>query len=487
MIWRADPFIGGGFLSGFEPRLFINDPVTGRTMAETSTASVEQVDQAVQGAYRLLPKLRQEPVGRRAARLHRIAAVLQQGASELSALLAQETGKPQEAAAREVAGSAALFEFYGTEATRLMGKFAPALRTNEHVVVSWEPIGVVGAIAPFNYPLTLMSLKIAPALAAGCPVVAKPAPETSLTLLKVVELCHAAGIEADLVNVVTGSAEVGQALVGHPLIAKVSFTGSVAAGRAVAAAAGRDLKRLTLELGGQSAALIAADADLDTCVPVLVAQAFDNAGQFCYRPARFFVEEDGYDVFLAKFRDHAMSLVVGAPTEPGVNLGPLRLASGYDKVVRHVEDALARGARLVCGGQRLRGPRYDGGYFYPPTVLANASPDMIVMQEETFGPVVAVARVKRLEDAVAQANRIPLGLAGYVYCRDLGRGWRIADALEAGSVWVNAMHHTNRHVPFGGRKASGLGREKGVEGLMEYVESKTVYLGLTHEHPPESE
>lgn len=474
---RASPFIGGSSITCSEESIPVADPATGDTLFILEITPPEVVDRAVRGSHALLPSLRRETADTRAARLRLIAHTIRTKAVDIAESLSLETGKSRINALREVQGCGDVFDFYASEALRLSGSYFSSLRNGEQTIVSLEPVGVVGAIAPFNYPLTLLSLKLAPALAAGCPVIAKPSPETSSATLQLAELCSQAGLEPDLFNVVTGGAAVGQMLIDHSLVAKISFTGSLDAGRRVAAAAASGLKRLTLELGGQSPALVADDVNSDLVSLALANQAFENAGQFCYRPVRIFVEGSLYEQFLTNLCEHSVSKVVASPDHPEAEIGPLHNKSAYEKVMRHIEDAVDRGARLLCGGNRITGSGYENGYFVPPTVLADASPEMLVMQEETFGPVVAVTAVDRLENAMDLANSSPFGLAGYVFCSDLGRGWRLADQIEAGSVWVNAIHHTAVQVPFGGRKASGLGREKGLEGLLEYLESKTLYLG----------
>ncbi len=477
MVRRASPFVGGGSITGAEESIPVIDPATGDTLLILEITPPEVVDRAVRAGHALLPSLRREAADTRAARLRLIAHTIRTQAKTIAESLSLETGKSRSDALREVEGCGGVFDFYASEALRLAGSYFPSLRTGEQTIVSLEPVGVVGAIAPFNYPLTLLSLKVAPALAAGCPVVAKPSPETPSATLQLAELCSRAGLEPDLFNVVTGGAAVGQMLIDHPLVAKISFTGSLDTGRRIATAAASGFKRLTLELGGQSPALVAADVNSKEVSLALANHAFENAGQFCYRPARIFVEAPLYEQFLEDLREHSVSKVGSSGDQAKAQIVPLRNKPAYEKVMRHIQDAVDHGARLLCGGNRLNGEGYENGYFVPPTVLADASPEMLVMKEETFGPVVAVTAVDRLENAIDLANSSPYGLAGYVFCSDLGRGWRLADEIEAGSVWVNAVHHTAVQVPFGGRKASGLGREKGREGLLEYLEAKTLYLG----------
>ncbi|MDG6923095.1 MAG: aldehyde dehydrogenase family protein [Nitrososphaerota archaeon] len=473
----VSPFVGGNRVTCSASSIPVVNPGTGDTLFNLEVSTAEIVDRAVRGSYALLSTLRYETTNARAARLRLISHTICANAESIAESLSLETGKSRNNAFQEVQSCSNIFDFYASEALRLSGRYFPSLRTGEQAIVSLEPVGVVGAITPFNYPLTLLSIKVAPALAAGCPVVAKPSPETPSATLQLAELCCQAGLEPDLFNVVTGGASVGQMLIDHPLIAKISFTGSFDVGRQVAAAAASGLKRLTLELGGQSPALVAADVNSELVSLTLANQAFENAGQFCYRPARIFVESILYEQFIENLREHALSKVVASADNPEAEIGPLRNKSAYEKVMRHIQDALDHGARLLCGGNRINDQGYENGYFVSPTVLVDVDPSMLVMREETFGPVVAVTSVDCLEHAIPLANSTPYGLAGYVFCSDLDRGWRLADQIEAGSVWVNVVHHTDIQVPFGGRKASGLGREKGREGLFEYLETKTLYLG----------
>jgi len=480
MTFRYELFIDGAFMPPASGRSFaVEDPASGEVVAYVAEGSPEDVDRAVRSAWKAFRSWRQVPVNERAAYLWRIATALRQQHEEFAHMLTREAGKPLNGARREVLGCADTLEYFAEEAIRLRGEVLPSPSpTEERVLVVREPVGVVGAIAPFNYPLTLLMLKLAPALAAGCTVVAKPAEETPITALMLAALCCEAGLPAGVFNVVTGFGEVGQTLVDHPLVRKVSFTGGVETGRRVAARAAEQMKRPLLELGGQCPALVAADVDWEAVVPALAWHSFENAGQFCYRVNRIFVEERVYEPFVQAFVAAAEAITVGPGLDPASRIGPLRTREIFEKVTRHVEDAVSKGARLLTGGHRLTGSPFDGGYFFPPTVLADTHPEMRVMREETFGPVVGIMPVTSLEEAVALANDSVYGLAAYVFCRDLARAWQTAEALEAGSVWVNTVHHSYRYCPFGGVKGSGMGREKSRYGLEEYTELKTIYLGV---------
>lgn len=477
---RYQLFIGGAFVPPASRRFFsVEDPASGELVAQVAEGTPEDVDRAVRAAGEAFRVWRWTSVHARAACLRRIADVLREQHEAFAQTLTREVGKPLRDARREVLGCADTLEYFAVEAIRLHGEVWPSpSSTEERVLVVREPVGVVALIVPFNYPLTLLTVKLAPALAAGCTVIAKPAEETPITALMLAALCHEAGLPAGVFNVVTGFGEVGQALVDHPLVRKVSFTGGVDTGRRVAAKAAERMKRPLLELGGQCPALVAADADWEAMIPSLAWHSFENAGQFCYRINRIFVEEPIYEDFAQAFAAAATALTVGPGLDTDSCIGPLRTRAGYEKVVQHVKDALAKGARLLTGGRRLDGPPYERGYFFPPTVLVDTHPEMLLMQEETFGPVVGIMPVVSLEEAVALANDSAYGLAAYVLCGDLARAWQAAEALEAGSVWVNTVHHSYRYCPFGGVKSSGMGREKSRYGLEEYTELKTIYLGL---------
>jgi acyl-CoA reductase-like NAD-dependent aldehyde dehydrogenase len=345
------------------------------------------------------------------------------------------------------------------------------------VLVVHDPVGVVAAIAPFNYPITLLCFKLGAALAAGCTVVAKPAEDTPLSTLRLAELLHAVGLPAGAFQVITGTGlEAGMALVRHPLVRKVAFTGGTAAGKAIAQAAVADVKRLTLELGGHCPAIVCADADLARAVPAIVRHAYANSGQLCYRVNRIYVHRKVVDEIVARLGEAAARLRVGPPGEPGVDMGPLVNERMFANTARQVQDALAQGARLVCGGERVHVPGCEAGWFHAPTVVADATPAMRVMREETFGPLLGVMAVDSDAQALALANGGETGLAAFVFTRDLARGIELCRALEAGSVWLNDIARSSQRAPFGGMKQSGLGREKSRWGLQAYLEPKTVYL-----------
>jgi succinate-semialdehyde dehydrogenase/glutarate-semialdehyde dehydrogenase len=338
-------------------------------------------------------------------------------------------------------------------------------------------VGVVVAITPFNYPITLLCFKLGAALIAGCTVVAKPAEDTPLSTLLLAELFHQAGYPAGCFNVVTGRGRgIGMAMVNHPIPGKVAFTGGTAAGKAIAAAAAGTVKRVTLELGGQSPAIICADADLPKAAAAIARHGFANSGQFCYRVNRVYVDRAVHDAFLSALLAEVAKITVGdGQTEP-VTMGPMVNAKIFANAAGQIEDARAKGARICCGGDRLTGGLYDAGHFLPPTVIAGTDHSMQIMTEETFGPVLGIMAVDSPEQALHLANDTIYGLAGFVFSGNLGRGMALAERINAGSVWVNDIHRSNHSAPFGGMKQSGIGREKGRYGVESYLEYKTLYL-----------
>jgi succinate-semialdehyde dehydrogenase/glutarate-semialdehyde dehydrogenase len=473
-------WIGGEWVAASPDRtIAVHDPATGALLAHVAAADAHDADRAIRAAADAFAAWKRTPVARRAELQHTVAACMRRDAEVIGRTLTLELGRPLPAAISEVRRCADLLDYFAQEGLRLRGEMPLLGEAGERVLVVQEPLGVVVAIAPFNYPLTLLLMKVGAALITGNAVVAKPAQDTPLSTLHLAGLFGEAGYPAGVLNVVTGTGrELGEALVGHPVPAKVAFTGSTPAGIRIRRLAAETNKRVTLELGGQCPAIVCADADLDTAVPALVKHAFANSGQFCYRVNRMYVARSRYDEFVARFADGARGLRAGHGLEPNVDLGPLVSERIMATSVEHVADARAQGARIVCGGERLRGERFDGGCFFAPTLIADATPAMKIMTEETFGPVVGVAPFDALDEAVERANDSRYGLAAYVFSRDLRTAWRTAEELEAGSVWVNDIHRSLHSVPFGGVKQSGLGREKSRHGLDEYLEHKTMYLAL---------
>ncbi|MBI4769759.1 MAG: NAD-dependent succinate-semialdehyde dehydrogenase [Chloroflexi bacterium] len=463
-----DFFINGEWVPSITGRILpVTNPATGEEIDTVPLGSAADTDRALRAAQAAFPGWRAYTMAERARLQHAAAAEMRRQLDRLALALTLEMGRPLAGARTEIERSAELLDYFAEEGLRLRGDI-PLLN-----------VGVVVAIPPFNYPVTLLTFKLAPALIAGCTVVAKPATETPLTTLMLAEIFHQAGFPPGAFNVVTGrGSEIGQALVEHPIPRKVSFTGGVSTGKRIAAAAAATNKRLTLELGGQCPAILCDDADLEVALPALLRQTFDNAGQFCYRVNRMYVQRGIFETFCERFAAAAGSLVVGNGLRPGCQIGPLVNQATFRKAESHVQDALAKGARLAAGGRRLTGGDYDRGFFWPPTVLTHTDHSMLIMTEETFGPVVGIMPVEALDEAIDFANDTPYGLAAFVFTANLAQALRAAERCEAGSVWVNNIHRSYNQVPFGGYKESGLGREKSRYGLEEYLELKTIYLSL---------
>jgi succinate-semialdehyde dehydrogenase / glutarate-semialdehyde dehydrogenase len=442
------------------------NPATGAEIARVPIASAAEIDRVMALAQHAFATWKQVPVASRATIQKSCAAALRHHAKALAEILHGELGRPMAGCLQEMARAADLLDVYADEGVKLetsvYGENARAVR---------EPVGVVVAITPFNYPINLLVFKLGAALMAGCTLVVKPADATPLSTLKLAAVFKEAGLPPHVLNVVTGDKSVGEMLVAHKTPRKIAFTGSVPAGKAIAAAAATTMKRVTLELGGQSAAIVCDDADLEKAATAICRHSFANSGQFCYRVARVYVALDVYNDFLTRLVTKVKQLTVGVDGD----LGPLINQRMFENSMRHIEDATRRGARLLCGGERLSGAGFDGGYFLPPTVLADCAADSLVMRTETFGPVLGIAPFTTTAEAVHAANDTPFGLAGFVFSANAEQGRSICHALEAGTVWLNDIQRSSHHMPFGGVKESGLGREKGRWGIEAYYEWKTIY------------
>lgn len=467
-------FINGAWVDG-AASMPVTDPAKGAVFDTVPLGGAAEADAAIRAAAAAFVLWKAVPMAER-VRLQRACAVaMRAAAGDLGAMLSHELGRPLAGCLHEIARSAELLEIYAEEGLRLQATMALGAGAGEKTIVTRDPVGVVVAITPFNYPINLLMFKLGAALVAGCTMVAKPSEDTPLSTLMLAEIFHKAGLPAGVFNVVTGGRDLGEALVAHPLPRKIAFTGSVPAGKAIAAAAAGTMKRLTLELGGHSPAIVCADADLDRAATAITRHGFANSGQFCYRVNRVYVDASVYDDFLARLTAKVAALTM-APAGGAGDLGPMVNEKIYANSARQIADARAKGARVLTGGDRLTGAGFDGGFYLPPTVLADATPDMLVMQEETFGPVLGIAATATPSQALALANDSRMGLAGFVFTRDLARGMTLCEGLEAGSVWLNDIQRSSHYVPFGGMKESGLGREKGRYGVESYLEYKTMYL-----------
>ncbi|UXJ53700.1 NAD-dependent succinate-semialdehyde dehydrogenase [Pseudomonas citronellolis] len=470
---KAGHYIDGQWHSG-GPTYAVRNPATGEVVAEVPRGGAEETNAAIAAAERALPAWRGLLAKERAARLRRWAELMLASQDELARLLSREQGKPLAEAKGEVAYAASFLEWFAEEAKRVYGDVIPSPKADARIVVTKQPIGVVAAITPWNFPLAMVTRKVGPALAAGCTLILKPSEETPLSAFALAVLAEQAGIPAGVFNIVSGDAPaIGGALQASGVVRKLSFTGSTRTGKLLMRQAADTLKKVSLELGGNAPFIVFADADLDAAVRGAMASKFRNTGQTCVCVNRFYVQDEVYEAFTAKLAEAVRALRVGNALEGETEQGPLINEAALAKVEQHVGDALEKGARLLCGGQR----HALGGTFYEPTVLAEANAGMLIAGEETFGPVAACFRFRDEAEALRLANDTPYGLSAYFYSRDIGRVWRMAEGLEAGMVGINEGIISTEVAPFGGIKESGLGREGSKYGLDDYLEIKYLLLG----------
>ena len=445
------------------------NPATGELIGEVPLCGAAETRRAIDAANAAWPAWRALTARRRAQILQAWNRLILDNADDLAQIITAECGKPLAEAKGEVIYGASFIEWFAEEGKRTYGESIPSPASNTRLIVIKQPIGVCAAITPWNFPFAMITRKVAPALAAGCPVVIKPAEATPLSALALAVLAEQAGFPAGVLNVVTGKpAEIGGELCANPIVRKLSFTGSTAVGRLLMAQCAPTIKKLSLELGGNAPLIVFDDADVNAAVDGALAAKYRNTGQTCVCANRFLVQSGIYEEFAAKFADKANGLKVGDGTEAGVAQGPLINAAGLSKVEAHVADALDKGARLLCGGARHE----RGGNFFQPTVLADVTTAMQVAREETFGPVAPLFKFETEAEAIAMANDTEFGLAAYFFTRDVGRCWRVGEALEYGMVGVNTGLISNEVAPFGGIKQSGLGREGSKYGIEDYLEIK---------------
>ena len=471
---KTDALIDGQWVTG-NGRFAVHDPATGAHLADVANLGPTQAQTAIDAADRAWAEWRSQTGKERSITLRKWFDLLQANATDLARIMTAEQGKPLTEAKGEVAYAASFVEWYAEEAKRCNGETLPQFDRNRRLQVWHQPVGVCAAITPWNFPLAMITRKVAPALAAGCPVVIKPAELTPLTALAAAELAMRAGIPAGVLNVVTADSErsiaVGKVFCASETVRHLSFTGSTEVGRILMAQSAPSVKKLALELGGNAPFIVFDDADLDSAVAGAMLSKYRNAGQTCVCANRFYVQSGVYDAFVEKFAAQVKTLKVGNGFEAGVVQGPLIELAAVEKVKRHLQDALDKGARLVTGGKALH------GQFFEPTVVSHATADMICAREETFGPLAPIFRFETEAEAIAMANHTEFGLASYFYSRDIGRIYRVSEALEYGMVGVNVGTLATEHVPFGGVKQSGLGREGSHHGIDEYLEMKYVCIG----------
>ena len=474
---KTAALIDGQWVDG-SARFDVVDPATGRKLADVARLGAAEAESAIAAADRAWPAWRAKTAKERAAILMKWFALLHQHADDLARIMTAEQGKPLAEARGEVVYGASFIEWFAEEAKRVYGETIPTTDANKRYLVLRQPIGVCAAITPWNFPIAMITRKVAPALAAGCPVVIKPAEATPLSALAAAELAQRAGMPDGVLNVITsdadGSVAIGKLLCASDTVRHLSFTGSTEVGRILAAQCAPTVKKISLELGGNAPFIVFDDADLDSAVDGAMVSKYRNAGQTCVCANRFYVQAGVYDAFVDRLAAKARGIKLGSGFEPGVAQGPLIDDAAVAKVEQHVADAVAKGARVVVGGTRASGL---GDRFYTPTVLADVAPDMLCAREETFGPVAPVFRFETEAEAIRLANATEFGLASYFYSRDIGRIFRVGEALEYGMVGVNTGLISTAEVPFGGVKQSGLGREGARQGMDDYVELKYLCLG----------
>lgn len=472
---RCQAYIGGHWRDGDAgTTVTVTDPATLRTLGHVPDLGIDETRRAIAAAAAALPAWRTMLARDRARILRDWADLILANREDLAVIMTCEQGKPLAESRGEIDYAASFLTWFGEEAQRMYGDTIPAHLPGRRLMVTREPIGVAAAVTPWNFPSAMITRKAGAALAAGCPMIVRPASETPYSALALAELADRAGVPAGVFSVLTGKATaIVTELCRDPVVRALSFTGSTEVGRLLLAQGAATVKRMSMELGGHAPFIVFPDADLDEAVAGAVAAKFQTTGQDCLATNRIFVHADLYDAFLARFAATVGDLRVGPGLEPGINQGPLIDAKALDKADEHVRDAVAKGARVLAGGK----PHALGGLFYEPTVLADATPEMQIFAEETFGPVAPVCCFSSEDEVVALANASEYGLAAYVYARDIARICRVTDALEYGMIAVNCVKMTGAPVPFGGVKQSGLGREGSRHGLDEYTELKYVCLG----------
>jgi succinate-semialdehyde dehydrogenase/glutarate-semialdehyde dehydrogenase len=475
---RGRGLIGGEWTAAGDGRTFrVTDPATGETVGDVPRMGAAETAAAVAAAHAALPAWRATPAAGRARILRRWAELIVVHADELALLMTVEQGKPLAESRAEVIYAASFFEWFAEEGKRVYGDTIPSPNPDNRIVVLKQPVGVTAGITPWNFPAAMPARKAAPALAVGCTMVLKPAEQTPLSTLAIAELGQRAGLPAGVLNVVTGDAgdapEIGGEMTGNPLVRKIGFTGSTEVGKLLMRQASDQVKKVSLELGGNAPFIVFDDADIDAAVAGAMIAKFRNSGQVCVAANRILVQSSVAEAFSERLRAAAAQLVVGRGTEPATQIGPLIDLQAMEKVQRHLADARAGGAEILLGGERHE----RGGTFFAPTVVVGTTSEMLMSNEETFGPVAAIQTFDTEEEGVTIANDTPSGLSGYVYSRDIGRVWRVAEALETGIVGVNTGLISTEVAPFGGIKESGIGREGSKYGVDDWLEIKYVCLG----------
>jgi succinate-semialdehyde dehydrogenase / glutarate-semialdehyde dehydrogenase len=474
-LFRQQCYVNGGWVDAAGgATLPVTNPATGEKLGTVPAINAAGTEAAVAAAHAAFPAWAAKTAKERATILRRWHDLIMANADDLAVLMTAEQGKPLAESRGEIAYAASFVEWFAEEAKRLYGDIIPGHQPDKRLLVLRQPVGVVAAITPWNFPAAMITRKVAPALAAGCTVVCKPATQTPYSALALAELAHRAGLPAGIFNVITGPArEIGGVLTGDARVRKLSFTGSTEIGKLLMAQCSKTMKKVSLELGGNAPFIVFDDADLDAAVTGAIASKYRNTGQTCVCANRLLVQAGVYDAFAAKLIAAVKKLRVGDGLAGETDQGPLIDANALAKVEEHVADALAKGAKVAAGGHR----HALGGTFYEPTVLTGVTPAMMLAKEETFGPVAPLFRFETEAQAIAMANDTEFGLAAYLYTRDLARSWRVSEALEYGIVGLNTGIISTEVAPFGGIKESGTGREGSKYGILEYTEIKYVCVG----------
>ncbi|WP_144140630.1 NADP-dependent succinate-semialdehyde dehydrogenase [Paraburkholderia sp. BCC1884] len=472
---KTHAFIAGEWQGADDATTFeVKNPATGETIATVPRMGAAETRRAIDAANAAWPAWRATTAKQRSTILRKWHDLMLEHADDLAKILTTEQGKPLAEAKGEIQYAASFLEWFAEEGKRVNGDTIPTPANDKRIVVTKEPIGVCAAITPWNFPAAMITRKVGPALAAGCPILVKPAEATPLSALALAVLAERAGVPRGVFNVVTGEPKaIGAEMTGNPIVRKLSFTGSTPVGRLLMAQCAPTVKKVSLELGGNAPFIVFDDADLDAAVAGAIASKYRNSGQTCVCTNRFYVHDKVYDAFAEKLRVAVEQLKVGRGTDDGVTQGPLINEAAVLKVESHIEDALAKGARIVTGGKR----HALGHGFFEPTVLADVTPAMKVARDETFGPLAPLFRFASDEEVIRMANDTEFGLASYFYSRDIGRVWRVAEALEYGMVGINTGLISNEVAPFGGVKQSGLGREGSHYGIDDYVVIKYMCVG----------
>jgi succinate-semialdehyde dehydrogenase/glutarate-semialdehyde dehydrogenase len=473
---REQAYIDGAWVDADSGAVIeVTDPATGERLGSVPKMGADETRRAIDAAAAAMPAWAARTAADRAKILRRWFELILEEKDVLAELLTREQGKSLTEATGEIVYAASFIEWFAEEGKRAYGEIIPPHATDKRIISLRQPIGVVGAITPWNFPAAMITRKVGPALAAGCPVVLKPASQTPFTALALAALAERAGLPKGLLNVLTGESKgIGGELTANPVVRKISFTGSTEVGRILMRQSADTIKKMSLELGGNAPFLVFDDADIDKAVAGAIVSKYRNTGQTCVCTNRFYVQAAVYDAFVSKLTAAAAALKVGRGLEAGVQIGPLIDLAAVEKVEAHIADATAKGARVLTGGHR----HALGGQFFEPTVLADVTPDMQICHDETFGPVAPVVKFETEDEAIRLANDSEFGLASYFYARDVGRVWRVAEQLEAGMVGVNTGLISTEVAPFGGVKQSGLGREGSRHGLEDYLEIKYICLGL---------